>query len=163
MEDTQTPASQEQHIFDNFRQQLTQASSGKRLANYIIDLVSFYVFMYLFSYVLVEISYDLAVILYGDNGEGFDLLGRLIMLVFYGMYMGLIEAMFKGRSLGKLITGTVAVNEDGSRISGQSALLRGLCRAVPFNALSALGSRCYPWHDKWTKTYVVNYNDLNQS
>jgi uncharacterized RDD family membrane protein YckC len=154
MEENQLQHSPEQNIFDEFTPQLTQASSGKRLANYIIDLVSFYVFMYLFSYVLVNLSYDLAVIIYGD---GHEIAGRLIVLLFYGMYMGLIEAVFKGRSFGKLITGTIAVNNDGSRINGQTALLRGLSRAVPFNALSALGSPCYPWHDKWNKTYVVNY------
>lgn len=154
MEENQLQRSPEQNIFDDFTPQLTQASSGKRLANYLIDLVSFYVFMYLFSYVLVNLSYDLAVIIYGD---GHEIAGRLIVLVLYGMYMGLIEAVFKGRSIGKLITGTIAVNQDGSRINGQTALLRGLSRAVPFNALSALGSPCYPWHDKWNKTYVVNY------
>jgi len=159
MEENQLQHSPEQNIFDDFTPQLTQASSGKRLANYLIDLVSFYIFMYVFSYVLVNLSYDLAVIIYGD---GHEIVGRLIVLVFYGMYMGLIEAAFKGRSIGKLITGTVAVNEDGSRINGQTALLRGLSRAVPFNALSALGSPCYPWHDKWIKTYVVNYVKSNR-
>lgn len=160
MEQDQLQQSPEQNIFDDFTPQLVQAGSGKRLANYLIDLVSFYVFMYLFSYLLVEISYDLAVIIYGS---GHEILGRLIVLVFYGMYMGLIEAVFKGRSFGKLITGTIAVTEDGSRINGQTALLRGLCRAVPFNALSALGSPCYPWHDKWNKTYVVNYVRSDQA
>src|SRR6187200_2079680 len=123
MEENQLQHSPEQNIFDDFTPQLTQASSGKRLANYLIDLVSFYVFMYLFSYVLVNLSYDLAVIIYGD---GHEIAGRLIVLLLYGMYMGLIEAVFKGRSFGKLITGTVAVNEDGTRISGQTALIRGL-------------------------------------
>lgn len=160
MEENQPPQ-QEQHLFDDFSHQLTQAGSGKRLANYIIDLVSFYVFMYFMSYVIIEVSYDLAVLIYG--GEGFNLIGRLIILVIYGMYMGLMEAVFKGRSLGKLLTGTVAVNDDGSRISGQIALLRGLCRAVPFNAFSALGETCYPWHDQWTKTFVVEYKDVNRS
>lgn len=154
MERDQLEQSTEQNIFDDFTPQLIQAGSGKRLANYLIDVVSFYIFMYLFSYVLIRVSYDLAVIIYGD---GHEILGRLIILLFYGMYMGLIEAVFKGRSFGKLITGTIAVNEDGSRISGLTALLRGLSRAVPFNAFSALGSRCYPWHDRWNKTYVVNY------
>jgi uncharacterized RDD family membrane protein YckC len=161
MEENQPPPQQEQHLFDDFSHQLTQAGSGKRLANYLIDLVSFYVFMYFMSYVIVEVSYDFAVLIYG--GEGFNLAGRLIILVLYGMYMGLMEAAFKGRSLGKLITGTVAVNEDGSRISGQTALLRGLSRAVPFNAFSALGTPSYPWHDKWNKTYVVEYKDVNRS
>jgi uncharacterized RDD family membrane protein YckC len=160
MEENQLQQSPEQNIFDDFTPQLTQAGSGKRLANYIIDLIGFYVFMYLFSYVLVNVSYDLAVIIYGD---GHEILGRLLILVFYGLYMGLVEAAFKGRSFGKLITGTIAVNEDGSRISGLTALLRGLSRAVPFNALSALGSRCYPWHDRWNKTYVVNYVRAEQN
>jgi uncharacterized RDD family membrane protein YckC len=159
MEETQPP--QEQHLFDDFRNQVTQASQGKRFANYLIDVIGFYIFMYFFSYVIVEISMDLAILLYGDD-ESFNLLGRLVFLLFYGMYMGLIEAMFKGRSLGKLITGTVAVYEDGSRINVQTALLRGLIRAVPFNAFSALGNPSYPWHDKWSKTLVVNYKDINR-
>ncbi len=115
--------------------------------------------MYFFSYVIIEVSFDLAVLLYGED-QGFNLLGRLIWLLFYGMYMGLIEAMFRGRSLGKLITGTVAVTEEGGRISGLTALFRGLCRAVPFNAFSALGAPCYPWHDKWTKTMVVEKKSI---
>jgi len=160
MEENQyQPPPQEQNLFDNHPYVLTQAGHWKRLGNYIIDLVIFYVIMYYMSYVIVMINYDLALLLYGD-GEGFNLIGRLLGLLLYGMYMGLVEAIFKGRSIGKLITGTVAVNEDGSRVSGQIALLRGLSRAVPFNAFSALGSPCYPWHDKWTKTYVVDYKDL---
>ena len=152
---------EEQHLFDDFHLRVEQASSGKRLANYLVDLVSFYIFMTLISYVIVEISMELAILLYGTEDEGFNLMGQLVWLLLYGMYMGITESIFKGRSLGKLITGTIAVNEDGSRISGQTALLRGLYRAVPFNAFSALGTPTYPWHDKWSKTYVVNYKDLN--
>lgn len=63
MEENQPAPQQEQHLFDDFSQQLTQAGSGKRLANYIIDLVSFYVFMYFFSYVIVAISIDLAILI----------------------------------------------------------------------------------------------------
>lgn len=159
MEETQPQ--QEQHLFDDFSN-VTQASAGKRLANYLIDVVGFYVFMYFFSYVIVAINYELAVLLYAEE-EGFNLLGRLLFLLIYGMYMGIIEAIFKGRSLGKLITGTVAVYEDGSRINGQTALLRGLIRAVPFNAISALGKPSHPWHDKWSKTWVVNYKDINRN
>lgn len=154
---TPTP-SEEQHLFDDFNHELVQASSGKRLANYLIDLVSFYIFFFLFSYVLAVINYDLAMMIYGQ-GDDVNLVGQLLILLFYGMFMGVVESITKGRSLGKLITGTVAVNEDGTRINGQTALLRGLCRAVPFNAFSALGSPCYPWHDRWTKSYVVLYKN----
>ena len=153
---------QEQHLFDDFHNRVTQASTGKRLANYLIDAISFSVFMILISYVIIEISLDTAIFLYGNESDDFNLMSQLVWMLLYGMYMGLMEALFKGRSLGKLVTGTIAVNEDGTRISGQTALLRGLIRAVPFNGFSALGTPSYPWHDKWSKTYVVNYKDLNQ-
>jgi len=27
--------------------------------------------------------------------------------------------------------------------------------AIPFNPLSALGSPCSPWHDRWSQTMVI--------
>jgi len=163
MEENYSAPQEEQHLFDNFQSAtLTQAGSGKRLANYIIDLITFYVFMYFFSYVIVEVSMDLAIIMYAEpEYGGSPILGQLINMGFYGFYMGLMETVFRGRSIGKFITGTIAVNEDGSRISGKTALLRGLSRAVPFNALSALGTPCHPWHDRWNDTYVVEYADFS--
>jgi uncharacterized RDD family membrane protein YckC len=74
----------------------------------------------------------------------------------YGAYMAIIEGIFKGRSIGKFITGTKAVNEDGSNISFTTAIARGFSRIVPFEPFSALGSPSYPWHDKWNKTYVID-------
>jgi hypothetical protein len=29
-------------------------------------------------------------------------------------------------------------------------------RLVPFEQFSALGSPSYPWHDRWTKTIVID-------
>jgi uncharacterized RDD family membrane protein YckC len=76
--------------------------------------------------------------------------------------MSLIEAMFRGKSIGKLITGTKAVNEDGSDISFAKAFERGLARMVPFEAFSALGEPSYPWHDKWTKTFVIDEKEMRK-
>jgi uncharacterized RDD family membrane protein YckC len=80
----------------------------------------------------------------------------LISLIFYALYMGLVEGVFKGKSLGKLITGTKAVNMDGSKISFATAFARGCSRAVPFCVFSAFGTPCYPWQDKWTNTLVID-------
>jgi uncharacterized RDD family membrane protein YckC len=154
MELDQPQHSEEENLFDDLTPQLVQASSGKRFINYIIDVLSFSVFMYFFSYVLVAVGYNLAAVMYGGDHP---IVSQLIFVTFYGMYMGFTEAIFRGRSLGKLFTRTIVVNEDGSRISAQTALRRGLSRAVPFETFSALGTRCYPWHDRWNKTYVVNY------
>lgn len=145
----------QQDIFTNDDHALVQAGSGKRFANYLIDLVIFYLLVFLFGIFLGFVNPQTLDELDAQS-NGFDLVGRLLSLLFYGLYMFVVEAIFKGKSLGKLITGTRAVNEDGTAISFQTALLRGLSRAVPFNAFSALGTPCYPWHDRWTKTYVID-------
>ena len=151
----------EQHLFADPEYHLIQASSGKRFANYIIDLVIFYILMFASGIVIALIDPE-ALDSINDDDTGFNLLDRLLGLVLYGLYMFAIETIFKGKSLGKLITGTRAVNEDGSNVSPKAALLRGLSRAVPFNALSALGNPAYPWHDRWTKTYVIDEKESNR-
>lgn len=151
----------EQHLFADPEYQIVQASGGKRFANYIIDLIVFYALLFLAGIVIALIN-PVVIDSINEDDIGFNLLDRLMTLVLYGLYMFIIEAVFKGKSLGKLITGTRAVNEDGSNISAVSALLRGLSRAVPFNAFSALGSPAYPGHDKWTKTYVIDEKQSNR-
>lgn len=132
-----------------------RVSHMKRLGNYLIDIIAFYILLILFGIFLglffpsffADINFD---------DPGIALWDRLATLIFYGLYMGVIETIFKGRSFGKFITGTRAVNLDGSTITGKTAFLRGLSRAVPFAVFSALGSPSNPWHDKWTNTMVVD-------
>lgn len=146
---------EEQNIFDDIPYRLVQAGSGKRFANYFVDIISFYIVFFIIAFIVLSLNPALADRI-PDDDAGFNLVDRLVTLLLYGMYMGIVEALFRGRSIGKLITGTKVVNHDGSAISPQTALVRGLVRAVPFNAFSALGMPCYPWHDKWTKSYVVD-------
>lgn len=151
----------QEHLFADPEYHLVQASSGKRFANYIIDMAVFYGLAIL-SGIVIALVNPVAIESIDDDDIGFNLPDRLLGLVLYGIYMFAIEAIFKGKSLGKLITGTRAVNEDGSNVSPKAALLRGLSRAVPFNAFSALGNPAYPWHDKWTKTYVIDEKESNR-
>ena len=137
---------------------LAQASQGKRLANYIIDLVLFYILMFCVGIVIA--MFNPAFLDSMDDSSGAKLLDRLVSLILYGIYMGVMEGVFKGRTLGKVITGTRVVNEDGSAITFGTAFKRGLCRMVPFTPFSALSKPCYPWHDQWTNTYVI---DVKQS
>ncbi len=145
----------EQHLFAERVYHLSQASSLKRFANYIIDLLSFYAVATTVGVIIALVNPSFIEALENEN-PGLNIVERLISLLLYGLYMFAIEAIFKGKSLGKLITGTRAVNEDGTNVSLKAAFLRGLSRAVPFNALSALGNPPYPWHDRWTKTYVID-------
>ncbi len=152
----------EQHLFADNEYQLVQASGGKRFANYIIDLIVFYALLFGSGIIIGLLNPEAFDSLPEDDSVGYGLLDRLLGLVLYGLYMFIVEALFKGKSLGKLITGTRAVNEDGSNLSAKTALLRGLSRAVPFNAFSALGTPCYPWHDKWTNSYVIDEKESNR-
>jgi uncharacterized RDD family membrane protein YckC len=146
-----------ENIFEN-----VQASTGKRFANYLIDVVFFYVLMIIVGILWALISPSTLGVLDNDSAS-FNILDRLLSLLLYGIIIGLVEGIGKGKTLGKLITGTRAVNNDGTSITFSTGFLRGLARAVPFNAFSALGTPSYPWHDKWTNTLVIDEKLSNYS
>jgi uncharacterized RDD family membrane protein YckC len=146
------PNPQQDILSDDLVINLQQANGGKRFANYLIDLVVFYIFAIILYVVLVRED----VLNLSQN----PLVDRLLTLICYGIFMGIYEGIFRGRTLGKLITRTRAVNEDGTTISLGTAFLRGVSRAVPFETFSAFGDPSYPWHDRWTHTYVI---DLTRS
>lgn len=135
--------------------ELVRATTGQRFANYLIDIVLFYLIFFIVG-IALAIAAPSTLENLDTESAGFNLLDRLLSLIFYALYMGFIEAIFKGKSLGKLITGTRAVNMDGSKISFSTAFARGCSRAVPFCVFSAFGTPCNPWQDKWTNTMVID-------
>ncbi len=135
-------------------EEFERASSGKRFVNYLIDVIVFYLLMFCLGIVIALIS-PTSLDDIGSDNTSFGLVDRILSLILYALYMSIVEALFKGRSLGKLITGTKAVNLDGSNISLSTAFARGFSRAVPFCALSAFGNPCNPWQDRWTNTMVI--------
>ncbi len=149
-----TETNNDQPLLGEFETTYVRAESGKRFANYLIDIVCFYVFIFAGG---VALGVFFPEILDSINTTSiFNLLARIIGLVLFALFMFGQEALFNGKSIGKFITKTKAVNLDGTPISINTALLRGLSRAVPFEAFSALGSPPSPWHDKWTNTMVID-------
>ncbi|MGK2864199.1 MAG: RDD family protein [Chitinophagaceae bacterium] len=155
MENTET------HLFSDPEYHLVQASTGKRFANYIIDIVFFYFLVFLGSVVYVLLNPASVYSPVEDNPE-YNFMETLVIIFALILYYFAVETIFKGKTLGKLITGTRAVNEDGSNITPRAAFLRSLCRVVPFEAFSALGTPSYPWHDKWAKSYVIDEKGSNR-
>src|ERR1700690_2929822 len=106
----------EPNILDDVHYTLYQATSGKRFVNYLIDWLGFYL---VWRLLLIQV---LAQLLFLIN---FPVEDRLALYAFsylavatvFGLVVGGVEAATGGKTLGKLITGTRAVNEDGSRIS----------------------------------------------
>ncbi|MDQ8004478.1 MAG: RDD family protein [Pedobacter sp.] len=143
----------------NFEEELDltycRASTGKRFANYIIDMIVFYILVILLGIAIGFFKPELL-----PEGDG-GILERIISLICYGLLMFIIEAACHGKTLGKVITGTKAVNMDGSDIGFQKAFTRNIIRSIPFNALSAFGTPCNPWHDAWSDTMVVDEKKLD--
>ena len=146
-------------IFDNHAEYV-EASVGARFLNFLIDnllmrFVLTYATSYLIGIILAFTSPDVLDTL--AYSEGFNWTLFLYALIVghlnYILYYTVCETAFKGYTLGKLITGTRAIREDGQPLTFRDALLRSLSRLVPFEAFSALGGN--PWHDTWTKTRVI--------
>ena len=131
------------------------ATRGKRFANYILDTIGYYLFCILFGIALALLAPEGAVDNWADSDD--TIWDTLFGLAMYLGYYLLTEELLNGKSLGKFVTRTRAVREDGEPVTFQDVFLRSLSRLVPFEQFSFLGNSNYVrgWHDKWTKTIVV--------
>ena len=139
--------------------QHTSASTGQRFLNYLIDnlLMQYglsYLTGYIVGYFLVMLFPESSSNLFnGESQFSLLLLGYIISIFNYLLYYTFCEKVFNGYTVGKLITGTKALRNDGQPLTFKDALMRSLSRLVPFEAFSAFGGN--PWHDRWTDTQVV--------
>ena len=132
------------------------ASKGKRFAHYIIDLIPQYAVSYALAYLFFYIGE------FTGNYTLNDYWNNMTVLEDYAFSYGLLLSYFflmEGftlRTLGKYATNTKVVMQDGSTPTRQDILIRSLCRIIPFDALSFLGTNGKGWHDSISKTYVVD-------
>jgi len=135
------------------------ATQGQRFVNWLIDnlvarVALSYLAGYAVGYVLASIAPDfLYDVVYGENKFKLGLLNYMIVAVTYIFYYTLCEKLFRGYTLGKLVSGTRAIRQDGNELTLKNALLRSLSRIVPFEVFS--GFSTLTWHDSWTKTMVI--------
>lgn len=136
------------------------ASKEKRFINFIVDTIGYYVFSFIVGLLLGLLE------LIGFSGalEFIANLGSLGSLVFGVVVMLVYFCSFEvptQRTLGKFITKTMVVMEDGGKPTFQDILIRSLCRFIPFEAFSFLGSDARGWHDSMSNTYVVDIAKFN--
>ncbi len=128
--------------------EIVLVSKWLRLANLVIDYIG-----YMILAVIVGI---LVAIIWGEEGIKYmesipDIVfGAPILLGYYIFFESLT-----GRTLGKLVTGTKVVNENGLRASFGQILGRSFSRLIPFEVFSFLGEKGRGWHDSLPRTYVV--------
>ncbi len=126
------------------------ATVGQRLANYLIDVVIFYVVV-----IVIFVPLVIGLASSGSSAEagGFIAVTYLITFaIFFGYYIFMEGG--KGKTIGKMATKTKVITTDGSSMTYGKAALRTLIRMVPLEFISAfLGTSM--WHDKWSNTMVV--------
>lgn len=144
---------EQQNLLNEFSEnQYELAGIGQRIVNYLIDVIVFYIVIIIIG-AIMGVAFASSFAEGGDDSAGFVGITYLVVFaVFFGYYI-LLEGG-KGKTLGKMVTKTKVVMNDGSPVSHSKAFIRTLCRLVPFEFLSVFGGG-QMWHDKWTDTMVV--------
>lgn len=140
------------------RHNIKLASSDKRFLNYLLDL---FIGIIVIAFVVGLI---LALLGFGEELDSEFINSRVFNYLFTFLYYLLFESLF-GRTLGKFVTGTMVVNEDGGKPTFGQILKRSLIRLIPFEPFSFFGNkgnlgedgkhRPVGWHDKWSRTRVI--------
>lgn len=135
---------------------LNAASKGKRFLTVLIDLVFFYILSFVIGILIAIISSVFAIGLYQEFVKKNTILLYVISYSIFILYYIFAEYL-TGKTLGKLIVGAKVVDVNGNKPSLKMALIRTLCRFIPFDAFSYLfGEDDRGWHDRISKTYVID-------
>ena len=141
-----------------------KASLGLRFVNNLIDSIILNwvptLLLYFFGQIIFYVGYeDLYNLLVNFTEDNF-VLNILISVLITIFYYYLMEFYNNGRTIGKYITGTMAVSLSGEMSSIQ-IWKRTLSRLIPFDALSFFGEN--GWHDSWSDTRVVKISDFENA
>lgn len=142
---------------NNTEIKVTLAARKYRFYNLLIDSIVIYllnIFFYIIMIFVNIIFQDLFnfEIRYFENNPFWILFN---FIPFYLLYYSVTEALW-GKTIGKVITKTKVINVDGSDIGLGKAILRTLCRFIPFDHLSFFDEQRTGWHDRFTKTIVID-------
>jgi uncharacterized RDD family membrane protein YckC len=127
--------------------QFIQASKDKRFVNFLIDYIIAIVLTVLLFYFTDEL---------GLNFVSDGIIGNLFSLFLFALYYLICEGSLKGKTFGKYLTKTRAVNTDGSGMDMSTVVKRSFSRIVPLEQFSFLGSEPTGWHDRWSNTMVID-------
>ena len=130
-----------------------------RFGHFLLDRIFFYIFA-----MVVGIPLGIILVMMGfsidTNDSSFISFDTIFSwLILQPLYYFIFEASIQS-SPGKIIMGRIVVDEYGNKPSLKQILIRSFSRAVPFEALSCLGTT--GWHDSWSKTFVIRKKDLKE-
>lgn len=129
----------------NFPLTVKTVNAGPRFVHLIVD-----------EFAINIASYILAIIGITDGN-----ITALLLLILFPVYYTLTEYYYQ-QTLGKMVTGSVVIDNFARKPDFRTCLFRTFIRLVPFEPFSCLSSPSRGWHDKWTKTYVVNKKEVEK-
>lgn len=137
------------------------ASHRERFLNLLMDYVG-QIFLYIIAFVIVGTVAQANgnkefMVNFAKNDIAQYTFAACITLFYYNVF-----EIFSARTIGKFITQTIVVDENGEKPNHERILVRSLCRLIPFEMLSFLGMPARGWHDSISKTYVVNKELLEE-
>jgi uncharacterized RDD family membrane protein YckC len=138
---------------DAFDYEMCKAGNGKRFANYLLDVVIYYILSFIAGFIL---GFVLVLTDNRDLVHSKPLLYGVAFIIIFGYYI-FFEYAF-GRTVGKFATGTKVITTSGERPSLGNVALRTLCRCIPFEPFSFLFGD--GWHDSFTNTLVVDIEKI---
>lgn len=118
----------------------------KRFIHLVVDSTIFYFLAAIITLIVFPKYY-----------EPIDIAPRALLLYYFTYVVSwfVFEYVFQ-RTPGKFLTGTKVVAIDGTKPTIKAILIRTLCRFIPFEFISYLGSNKFGMHDSISKTRVVN-------
>lgn len=132
------------------------ASKGQRFINFIIDLIPQYAILYGLAYGFFYIGEFTGYYGLSDYWNELSvvedyLISYTLLILYYFIFEGI-----SNRTLGKYATNTRVIMTSGEEPTSKAILIRTLCRLIPFDALSFLGTNGKGWHDSLSNTYVID-------
>lgn len=130
--------------------------AGKRLANLLLDTLFYEMIMYIIINPLERLIFGE---LLDEQVEYGCLLSLTISFTILFLYYFISETYFQ-KTLGKLITKTKVINDDGTKASASAIVKRTLIRFLPFDSISLYTGKDEEkkgtwWHDRWSRTRVT--------
>ena len=146
---------QENEILDIPEAEITNlqpASNNKRFLNFVIDTIIIYILIFAYQVITMQDTIDEVGSFAGNIASIFINMGIQVL------YFFLMENAY-GKTIGKYLTRTKVLNMDGSTATSGTIFKRSLCRLIPFDAFSFLGSR--GWHDSIPDVIVIDETQPN--
>ncbi len=140
------------------REEIKNASYPKRALNYCIDSICILLLIFIATTItgIVIIFFKMMLHIYHiaslQTTTSIFLIEAGLVALGYYIYF----EVNGGKTIGKFLSSTKVVMQDGSPLTFRATLKRSIVRFMPFEEWSFVGSDHLFLHDKWSKTKVVS-------